>query len=343
MATTPPSAPYLYGLNTVRFLAALNVVMVHASGYPDAVVGPLFNATDAVTIFFVLSGYLIAYRLLIEREQTGDINLTAFYVRRALRILPLYYVVALVGCFVLPQIGAPAPSRDAIISIFLLLPQIMYGLGMPSGTVIQLWSIGVEELFYLFFPALIRRWSLVRVCLIIIAVSTIWGGLLYSLDSPYLFFFRLMRFECMAIGALAAYAVVHRPDWLALIQHRTLEIRAPGALLLIAIFKSSLPLYDLIVSLLVAVFLVNISTHPDPVLRLEWAWSKAAGELSYGIYIWHLPILWFWSIQLTGWPFLLAGIGTTLAVAWLSYHGIERPILRLKDRYQPVQKIVRLS
>src|SRR5687767_14370505 len=95
---------YLPGLNTVRFFAALNVVFLHFPAYGTYSTYPFYSGPDAVTIFFVLSGYLITYRLLLEHKEKGTINLKAFYIRRELRILPLYYLAVLVGGFILPLI-----------------------------------------------------------------------------------------------------------------------------------------------------------------------------------------------------------------------------------------------
>jgi peptidoglycan/LPS O-acetylase OafA/YrhL len=243
----------------------------------------------------------------------------------------------LVGGFILPLIGAPVPAPEAMMSILLMAPQFVSAYSLPAGVLLPLWSIGVEELFYLFFPLAIRMLPLIRVCLVVIVGSTLLGIITAATDSPLFPLLRSMRFECMAVGALAAWLVVTRSRWLAVVHHRVIEIALIGMLLLIAFFRVPLPFYDLTFSIIVAVFLLNLSTNPDPFIRLEWRWSKAAGELSYGIYIWHLPVLWACSTVFSGLPFIGASLIATLLVALASYHLIERPILRLKDRFQPVR------
>ena len=330
---------YLPGLNTVRFCAALKVLLIHFIFSLSSETRWHYLGPNAVTMFFVLSGYLITYRLLLERQETGRINLKAFYIRRELRILPLYYLAAIVGGFILPLIGAPAPSTDAMLTILFLVPQFTHAYSIPSGVMIPMWSIGVEEVFYLFFPAAMRVLSVTWVSIGVIVTSTVISLIASSPHSSlFLLFplFRAMRFECMAVGALAAWLIVSKSRWLFVVYHRVIEVMAIGLLILLTLFNVSLslPFYDLIFSIVVAVFLVNISTNPRPILRLEWSWSKAAGELSYGIYIWHFPILWFFTTILSGLPLLLATVVGTLIVAWGSYRFIEKPMLGLKDRFQ---------
>ncbi len=102
---------YFSGINGLRFLAALAVIITHVEllkeiyGYENNWKHPLiFNLGGlGVYFFFVLSGFLITYLLLAEKEKNGKINIKQFYIRRILRIWPLYYFVLLLGFFVLPH------------------------------------------------------------------------------------------------------------------------------------------------------------------------------------------------------------------------------------------------
>jgi peptidoglycan/LPS O-acetylase OafA/YrhL len=331
---------YLPGLNTVRFLAALNVMIVHWAAYEEIPYLPVFSGANAVTIFFVLSGYLIAYRLLLEQRAMGRIHLKAFYIRRALRILPLYYLLMVIGGLILPLIGAPRPSGAALSLTLFLMPQMSYALGMPMGVMVQLWSVGVEELFYVTFPLALTRLSIPSLCLIVIGGATGLKVLAGALNSPLLALLQILRIECMAVGALVAWMVVTRVQGLTYIYHGWMQATSIVLLGLVAFFHLTWPLFDVTFSIIVAVFLVNLSTNPHALIRLEWHWARRAGEWSYGMYIWHLPILWIASQGLRGVPFLLISLATTLIVAAFSYRFIERPFLRLSPRTVQLKPIL---
>ena len=173
--TVTPDAPlgtrrrvHLPGLNTLRFFAALVVVVGHTGDglwlfgvqkhnylarlNPD-------SAGLAVLFFFVLSGFLITYLLLVEESETGTISVGAFYVRRILRIWPLYYLIVVLAFFVLPHSGGLLPASSAELygwknlSLYLT---IFPNFAMPVWYAGHLWSIGVEEQFYVSWPLLMR-------------------------------------------------------------------------------------------------------------------------------------------------------------------------------------------
>lgn len=324
---------YLPGLNTVRFYAAVSVVVAHVwwTGHT-----PFFLPSwDAVTLFFTLSGYLITYRLLIERKRTGHIDLKAFYVRRELRILPLYYLTVVIGGVLLPLVGAPAIPSGALVATLLLVPQLPAASGASLGLIGQMWSIGVEELFYVTFPFLMRHMALVRLALMVIALTLLVTALAWAVNyDAYLLAIR-MRFECMAVGALAAWVVVKQLRWLFVVQHRAVEAAALFGLVSITLFGLQVhPFHDLFFATLTAIFLVNISTKPTPIVRLEYRWSKAAGDLTYGVYVWHMIVIWLMAFLFTGHTLAVASIAGTIIIAALSYRFIEKPLLTLKNRWQ---------
>src|SRR5690606_7246013 len=118
-----------------------------------------------VILFFVLSGFLITYLLLAENHQFGTINIRHFYVRRILRIWPLYYLIVIVSLFILPQSDffyVPGDSEAVqthfwpkAILFLAFLPNIPYALYDHVPFANQSWSIGVEEQYYLIWPAVI--------------------------------------------------------------------------------------------------------------------------------------------------------------------------------------------
>src|SRR5687768_571572 len=156
---------YFKGLNGVRFFAALMVIVAHVEAFKKFAQLP--NIGDAkvirhlgpqgVKIFFVLSGFLITYLLLSEMKVKGQIAVKKFYVRRILRIWPLYFLIAILGLFLLPQVFSPDYFPQKVyphfavkaILIFLMLPNVVYLVFGHIFSLGILWSIGTEEQFYL--------------------------------------------------------------------------------------------------------------------------------------------------------------------------------------------------
>jgi peptidoglycan/LPS O-acetylase OafA/YrhL len=157
------------GLNAIRAVAALAVVISHitvslkefnlnpyifgasADGEPQG----LLLASHGVSIFFVLSGFLITWLLLAERE-IQTISIKKFYLRRILRIWPLYYLFLAVCIIVIISIGTGLNLRSLILYIF-YAANVPFVLGMSLPFLGHYWSLGVEGQFYLFWPWLVKN------------------------------------------------------------------------------------------------------------------------------------------------------------------------------------------
>lgn len=161
--------PYLNGLNSLRFFAAFLVLIAHAQQNLSSLnvlhyKWPVFFlGADAVHFFFVLSGFLLTYLALNEVKQNDKLNIRRFFIKRILRIWPLYYLCVLLGLIVL--LLAKAYTNDHISQVVNVKQTLTYYLFfLPNyvaavyneriGAWYALWSIGVEEQFYLFFPFL---------------------------------------------------------------------------------------------------------------------------------------------------------------------------------------------
>ncbi|MCX6276429.1 MAG: acyltransferase [Bacteroidetes bacterium] len=166
---------YFKGLNELRALAALGVIWHHIELYKNRDGIPsLFDTHlrrlisglghNGVSLFFVLSGFLITYLLLVENEKSGTVHVKNFYIRRVLRIWPLYYLVIFVSLFLVPAIaGSFEIFRDGtyyysiiqhspdhfslkLILFLFILPNFVMLMGFkPVVGASQSWSIGVEE------------------------------------------------------------------------------------------------------------------------------------------------------------------------------------------------------
>src|SRR5581483_3255154 len=143
------------GLNALRFFSALSIIIYHCYfnvPHPYPVLNRLMhNLVLGVDMFFIISGFLIIYLLLDEKEQYGKISLTKFYTRRVLRIFPLYYLVIIIA-FIFYY------SQQVNFTPFLLF----YGnlwmahTGHWTADVLNpLWSLNIEEQFYLVIPLLL--------------------------------------------------------------------------------------------------------------------------------------------------------------------------------------------
>lgn len=341
------------GLNTIRFYAALAVVINHVGAQfpPDHKFFRFINsffpeAQDAVNLFFVLSGFLITYLLLHERTTTGKINIKNFYIRRTLRIWPLYYLVALSGLVIFPILFANYPltglPRYKLALALCLLPNFA-GLSVPMT---HLWSIGVEEQFYALWPWVNRDdVTILRVSFGIIIVKLLTTPVIMSFNygNTAAIFFSL-RFECMAIGALGAYLYSKKANYLKWVYHPGVQIVALGAFVYLVIFDVPVNTYNIVwASLTYIVLIMNIATNQYSLLKLNFPPIEKLGEISYGLYLYHFPVLYliyfmthnvgFKSIWTSPFLLLIITVVSTWAVAALSYRWFEAPFLNLKRRF----------
>ncbi len=391
---------YFPGLNTLRFFAALSVVLVHieqfkgffgvsSGAYEDffiiARIGMI--GRDAVTLFFVLSGFLITYLLLVEEGRTGTIRVRKFYARRFLRIWPLYYLLVFIGFVLVPLVVQltqwdgyyESIRRDFFtkLALYLLfLPNVATVMGYFPIGIDHLWTIGVEEQFYLLWPALLRffrrRPSLILIGIVLfkLAVNLFrpWYFAAYPPGddlTPMVFILRFLasfQIESMAIGGMAAYLLVRQSPWLKALFHPVTEKAFILMMLAHVLFLPSIVLSavigwltDVTLSALYAVFMLNLSANPKASIRLEHPILRQLGNLSYGIYMFHMAIIYFVMIafERLGWGqdngvgynlvLYTVVVSATVAVSALSYQYFEKRFLRLKERFAVVQSGVPLG
>ncbi|MCS6900887.1 MAG: acyltransferase [Myxococcales bacterium] len=369
-------------LDGLRSVAALAVVVAHLEskkghfGFGEhALPRLLFLGQTGVSLFFVLSGYLITFLLLVERQIAGTIDIKKFLIRRALRIWPLYFLILLLGFFFVPQISFfDVPGQTEHLQRHFLLKLLLFLAFQPNLALIvfapipyasQAWSIGIEEQFYVAWPFVVRRArSVVAVATTIIAAVAIARGgvellrafaplgprprFLVELASR---FFLYSRYECMAVGAIfAALAFEGRAAFL---RTRAASLLALVLLCLFFSFDASLPFLGHLPQALGFGLLVTCLAHgPNevgPFRLLETPLMMYLGKISYGIYMVHLlcitpagkataallpPSAPSLSVHGLLYTFTLALV---LGVSALSYRFLEKPFLRLKDRFTIVR------
>lgn len=313
-----------------------------------------------VDLFFVLSGYLIGGILLDHRDSP---RLTStFYLRRAARILPLYYVTIAV-CLILVAVGFAGSSQ--------LFSEWVYGTFLTNITLAAvnrwdwaplsvLWSLAVEEQFYLAAPWIIRWIPPLRVPGFLIGlVASAWvlrTSIVWLWPQNYLAHHVLMpaRMDTLACGVLVAW-LVRQPHYAGLV--RRLEptwgwwLAAAGALfaLLTACHYFHLKAvglyagYTLIALIYSLVLFIVVAVRPPLIVRvLSSALPVSLGRHAYFLYLWHMLIGWgllawlggpeFQLNSLTGLAIVVAAVGATWLAAIVSWRLFERPFVRLGHR-----------
>ena len=335
-------------LDGFRAVAAFSVVLAH--GYDITVF-------DGVTGFFVLSGFLITTLLLREQEAMGTVSLRAFYARRTLRIFPAYYACVLASYVIDRVAGNPWPRGLAPSAVAYVVNYFNAFNGHPSTSIAHLWSLGVEEQFYLLWPTVfiaLGRFGLpaLRKSLAaLIVLSIAWRCFLYFggyVGQAYLYNTFDARFDNLAIGCLLATLVVS-PRFTNAISFVTAYSWAP--LVTIALMTavthgmSSIPRHLFgftIYSALVAILLVQLLQWSRSTLWkwLEWPAVRFLGTISYPIYLYHS-----WGLGLghwlTGWSAFwqfIAGTIFSVAGGVGSYFVVERPFLAMKKRFAPERR-----
>ncbi len=350
---------YLPGLDGIRAIAVIGVLLYHAgwSALPGGFLG--------VDVFFVLSGFLITTLILEEMDRSGRVNFKRFYLGRARRLLPAVVLMLLVvGAVVIiwAQDAAQQFGTDAIASIFyvnnwwyIVADQSYFeSIGRPP-LLKHLWSLAVEEQFYLVWPALaffiVRRSSrrtLRWVALGLAAASTTWMAVLSSTNGypefadPSRAYFGT---DAHAMGLLigAALATAWRPGRLptSLSAASRRLLMTIGVLALLAVlgffvfvgeFTPWLYRGGFLVLAVVVAVLIAMATHPALPLGawLGNAPMRYIGRRSYGLYLWHWPVMMLTrsgiDTSLTGPALLTVQLATTFALAELSYRFVEMPI-----------------
>ncbi len=346
---------YMPGLDGLRALAVLAVIAYHLN-LPWAPGGLL-----GVCIFFVLSGYLITDILVNQWQSNGKINLKEFWLARARRLLPALFVM-LGG--VIGWLSFFEPERlsslwnDVVAALFyfsnwqLIFQQVSYfaSFGPPSPFV-HLWSLAVEEQFYLLWPLLLglglcfipQRRRLIGMIMALALVSAAAMAIIYQpgLDPSRVYYGTDTRAFALLIGAAMAMVWPSRKLSTELsLRHRILLDATGGTALLVVLlmiwqsnqYQTSLYYGGMLGFSLISAVLVAVLAHPASYLGrilgmqpLRWL-----GVCSYGIYLWHYPVIVLTSpgINTGGVSVALAVAQTALCIilAAASWHFIEAPI-----------------
>jgi peptidoglycan/LPS O-acetylase OafA/YrhL len=340
------------GLDALRALA-VSLVLIDHFRLTEHLLGvrpPLGSL--GVTIFFVLSGFLITSMLLKEHRKTGGISLTNFYRRRAYRIFPTFYC-----CWILTTVVECLAHqfywKTAVVSFFYFMD---YGRGLapeklqPYLHMWISWSLAVEEKFYLLWPLLLlfllkRRPTLIRVMVCIILGQWTYRAILYLVFHVrwiYLYSTFDMRADTLLVGCLLAILVENdrtRLRCCELLRWQWLSILPPLALAFVVIvppptavaYLLSLSIQPLIVA---AMLLQAVYWGSKSWTICSSGIVRVTAHLSYALYLYHplaSQIIYVLHIRHLGYSAAVL----TLLMATASYYLVERPFMRMRDHQKP--------
>jgi len=319
-----------------------------------------------VDLFFVLSGFLITSLLLEEQRESGDISLRAFYARRALRLLPALVVMlaVMVGLSTWKQSPEEAARirSSALITLGYAANWFSAFKAYPSWELSPTWSLSGEEQFYLLWPlfllGLLRAGTSTKriagIAALGMVLSAGWRAWLSRSTGSFdrVYFGLDTRSDGLLAGALAALlmsggmlratpAVCRLLNWaghltfLALLLYLKWGWVADPIVMEFGLFGLNVGMAVLILSLLFS---------PGPLLRVVFEFPPLVwlGKISYGLYLWHMVTFWMGGLlpvssfegRGPAWLWMLAG---TVAVAAVSFYALERPLLKLKRRFERVR------
>ena len=346
-------------LDGVRGIAVLMVVVTHFGSLSPASYHYFHPGLLGVDIFFVLSGFLITSILLQEFERNHWIELKNFYARRFLRLMPAYWLFLLFLHFVAPHLlsgheAELASSNRNLLIALIYMTNWQAVFGEYIGVFAHLWSLAVEEQFYfiwapLFLALLMRMKSRVSiagttVCFTVlllvgfemkIELGDVAKLYLGATDS---------RLIPLLVGAITSMTFLWRRlplkylasrwfDFLALISFVCAVVLASRYFLPVVSSYRVLPWFAVTVAVLILWLVTRNSSHVHSVLSfppLVWV-----GRVSYGLYIWHHFFVAF--VREKTWPLsmkLCVGLAASFLVTALSYYLLEKPFLKLKERFK---------
>ncbi len=377
---------YFRNLDVLRFVAVFLVMLTHGfSGFmlwigkPKLITVPgndreyneagkvlykfFGNTSFGVDIFFIISGFLITYLLIVEKDRFGKIGLGKFYVRRALRIWPLYFLILLITPFLINLTGSKPPNYYAA-AFFYYNYHVIWTVGgeFPIG---HFWSLSVEEHFYLVLPLIMFFFNskhYLKIFITIIVISAFYRYYVFLQGNTVfykLYYDTLSNMDTLALGGVLACWHFKHP----IRMPKNPAIPAICILFLLFIFcigertewsSAFMVMFSKYIYLAFAsvLFLYCLFSDPGTSEKTKPGIFHYLGKISYGIYIYHNIVVYLlgrfiiaynpgesWNPEFLvpvknsfGW-FCFLYFGLTIAIAALTYELLEKRILKLKNRF----------
>lgn len=374
--------PYYPGLDACRFLAALIVIIYHTSiHFPLKKVFAehswfvkLITLNEqgghvGVTFFFVLSGFIITHLLFIEKKQLGKISLKKFYVRRILRIWPVYFLTLLIGYFIYPEVIQSLGGHvDRQMSLWRYLGFLgnfdIFLNGYPYRVLGVQWSVCIEEQFYLIWPLLLiivkKNWQFIVITSLLLIIS-VWymQGSLFETESvwnqsEYRPFHSLSALLYLVFGGGLAFFyknkfILKLKNWkfwmfLPVYFFFFLYIYFYEEIWHFFQLPANMIVHNLILGCCFVFFICEQIYGQKSLLYFsKYKWICSLGKYSYSMYLWHMfAVMTVYIIlaknkSISQWSFIwmvFGSLGITMILSFISYHYIEKPFLRFKKKYQ---------
>jgi peptidoglycan/LPS O-acetylase OafA/YrhL len=352
----------LPNIDPLRFVLASLVLIFHLpqlfrnqglAFYDDM---PIFHrGIQAVYMFFVLSGFLII-RIIYKEKKQGHFSIKKFYMRRVLRILPLYYFIVFFGLtfynVVLPYLNIPFENnynlKTGLIYNIFFIPNIFAKLFRPGSILEVLWSIGIEEQFYLFIAPLLFLIKKQRLLLFLVLLTLTYFVIFHLKAFLILPYYKMVYFFLFAGGITAILEEKNKLKFLKKSIIFPLIITTCTTLFFITdwIYLNPLWLQNLLICILFSLFIHTLA-HNNCGIIIKNKFINYCGSISYGIYMFHAIGLYFVAFLFLKIEYfnnlddvvviILSNFLTfaiTILVAHISYKYFENYFLKLKDKFR---------
>ncbi|WP_158838531.1 acyltransferase family protein [Polaribacter sp. L3A8] len=363
---------YFPNLNGLRFMAAFLVIIHHIEQFKSIAKVenywgkiPFINIIGklGVILFFVLSGFLITYLLLAEEKAFKKISIAKFYMRRILRIWPLYFLIIILAFFVLPNIDIfilPGYGKDVIYTN-LFWKLLLYAIFFPNLVLSLLgvvpyashtWSIGTEEQYYLVWPVILKHIKKYRI-LLMFAIILFYLSFKFFLRTSFAHnipynnvltaFWNSFPIDCMAIGALYAILLFQKNKFLKYLIRTDLFYFSIGIITLLMLNGVYIPyIHYEFYSVFFGLIILNFAVNDKIKISLENKVFNYLGNISYGLYMFHpigiilaLSIISYFNLK-TNWVLYPLCFILTIIMAGLSYKYFESFFLQFKEKFSKV-------
>jgi len=344
---------HLEGLNGIRAIACLLVLFAHSnkvisSILPAAEISFARNGNNGVTMFFVLSGFLITF-IIYKKGFDNWRKIIKFLIRRALRILPLYYLYIIICLIVYSVFRPELINYDVLYLYVFLMPNVAWILSNGLPNINHYWSLGVEEQFYFFWPIIIKYLFNNLLLFSTFLLAGLICYKMYLLSLPRSDFnnslIYAMGFHHILLGCIGA--IIHKKYSKLIIKcfcNKTIQFISWVLLLILFISNYPFSFKPEFVGLITLIIIYGQIHVKNRLINLENVYLYKIGLISFGIYVYHPLIISLIKAIMSNLDTLLTPLlysitfysltlVLTFIVSYLSYTYYETFFLKLKQKY----------